>query len=80
MRFHFAAVTVCRKLNKFPSIASNLAYRKYALHIHIYIYETHLRHKSKYKVARSDSIREYRAKISRWTLSLAELIYGASPE
>lgn len=37
MRFHFAAVTVCSKLNKFPSITSNLAYRKYALHIYIYI-------------------------------------------
>lgn len=55
MRFHFAVITVRSKLNEFPGIASNLAYRKY-------VYETHLRHKGKYKVPRSDSIREYRAK------------------
>lgn len=36
MRFHFAAATVRGKLNKFPSIASNLAYRKYMYRKHIY--------------------------------------------
>jgi len=69
----FVAVIVCSKLNKFHSIASNLAY-----HLYVYV-KTQLRYKSKYEVPRSDSIREYRAKISRWTLSLGELIYGASP-
>lgn len=36
MRFHFTVVTVRSKLNKFPSIASNLAYRKYACMKRVY--------------------------------------------